>query len=322
MPKFTIALLALIAVALAMAWPANAQEAAWRVTLIEGKVLLALPAQQPHQAHLNEIVGKGFIVTTGAKSAARLDNGRQSVAMSANSRVVIPTGKEAAAPNIIQELGSILFKVDHQNAPHFRVDTPLLAAIVKGTTFTVTVDAKETTVAVEEGKVDVRARRGPDHKDVETGHVIAIREVLPQQMIGPYPIRTWLAASGGRAALPSGGRGPTGDDPASPTSPTPLRMPRGTSEDRVAGGSTTVVVGGVGAGNAATADPGALAEQFSFRPIDPTSDGARKLSIEFGYIGYVAAAFVGGVIVYIFRRAARTMRVDRTKKRDRRPGIK
>ena len=41
---------------------------------------------------------------------------------------------------VVQTLGTMLFKVRHTGTPHFAVDTPMLAAVVKGTTFTIVVD--------------------------------------------------------------------------------------------------------------------------------------------------------------------------------------
>ena len=61
-------------------------------------------------------------------------------------------------------MGSALYRIGKQQKPHFQVDTPYLAAVVKGTTFTVTVDGNDATVSVSEGLVEVST---PDRSDVE-----------------------------------------------------------------------------------------------------------------------------------------------------------
>ncbi|CAN0589684.1 unnamed protein product, partial [Ectocarpus sp. 12 AP-2014] len=52
------------------------------------------------------------------------------------------------------------FKVDKRKDKHFRVETPYMAAVVKGTTFNVTVGAQGTTVQVTEGAVEVSTLDG------------------------------------------------------------------------------------------------------------------------------------------------------------------
>jgi hypothetical protein len=56
---------------------------------------------------------------------------------------------------ILQQAGSILLEVEKRNVKHFEVETPYLAAVVKGTQFSVTVNAQNTTVDVKRGQVEV-----------------------------------------------------------------------------------------------------------------------------------------------------------------------
>src|ERR1700740_1029808 len=51
--------------------------------------------------------------------------------------------------------GSILLEVEKKNVKHFEVETPYLAAVVKGTQFSVTVNAGNTRVDVNRGQVEV-----------------------------------------------------------------------------------------------------------------------------------------------------------------------
>src|SRR5690606_611688 len=75
-----------------------------------------------------------------------------------NSRMSLPSdGGDGLGVRILQQLGTLLFKVERQETPYFEVETPFLAAIVKGTTFTVRVDALGAAVHVVEGAVQVEA---------------------------------------------------------------------------------------------------------------------------------------------------------------------
>src|SRR5260221_148417 len=49
----------------------------------------------------------------------------------------------------------LLLEVEKKNVPHFEVETPYLAAVVKGTQFRVSVSATGTRVEVQRGQVEV-----------------------------------------------------------------------------------------------------------------------------------------------------------------------
>src|SRR5215472_1895564 len=72
---------------------------------------------------------------------------------------------------ILQQAGSILLEVEKRDVQHFEVETPYLAAVVKGTQFIVTVGATSTSVEVRRGQVEV--------SDFKSGQ---IAQVLPGQV--------------------------------------------------------------------------------------------------------------------------------------------
>jgi FecR protein len=83
----------------------------------------------------------------------------------------LPTEKkDGMSTTILQQAGSILLEVEKRNVKHFEVETPYLAAVVKGTHFSVTVNAASTSVNVERGQVEV--------SDFKTGQ---IAQILPGQ---------------------------------------------------------------------------------------------------------------------------------------------
>jgi hypothetical protein len=103
--------------------------------------------------------------------------------------VGIPTEKkEGLATTIKQQAGSILLEVEKKNVKHFEVETPYLAAVVKGTQFRVTVTASGAKVDVVRGQVEVA--------DFKTGQ---IAQVMPGQHA--------TALSSGNAGLSLGGSG-------------------------------------------------------------------------------------------------------------------
>src|SRR4051812_9401225 len=113
----------------------------------------------------------GDTVTTGRNGRVLLVRGQETILIAPNSIVGIPAEKkDGLATTITQQAGSILLEVEKRNVPHFEVETPYLAAVVKGTQFRVSVTATGTRVDVERGKVEV--------VDFKTGQ---IAQVLPGQ---------------------------------------------------------------------------------------------------------------------------------------------
>ncbi|MGD9966047.1 MAG: FecR domain-containing protein [Hyphomonadaceae bacterium] len=162
---------------------AYAQDTAWRVTSFSGVVRVREPGRAPHDAGLNERLRPGTTVTTGAASAATIENNAQRMTMSANSRMTIARSSAPGMTRILQNLGSILFQVDRRRVQHFQVDTPRLAAVVKGTTFTVTVNSRFERVDVAQGLVEVRANDGGATRDVAAGHSVSVADSAPRELV-------------------------------------------------------------------------------------------------------------------------------------------
>jgi hypothetical protein len=156
----------------------TAYAADWRLTEVAGSVTIAAPGSDSAAARLNQTVATGSSVTTFQGGRAVLDNGLQHIVVGPNSRMTVAPDAGGFA-RIIQDLGAIMFQVDKKPNPHFRVDTPLLAAVVKGTTFTVEVEAQASSVNVAEGLVEVRSNANNLGRDVPAGASGTIRRDSP-----------------------------------------------------------------------------------------------------------------------------------------------
>lgn len=160
----------------------TALSAEWRIVEVTGVVRVAEPGRDAAAGRLNAILPVGSSVTTAAGGRASLDNGLQRIVVGPNSRMTIAPETTSGMTRIAQDLGAILFQVDKKKAPHFRVDTPLLAAVVKGTTFTVVVDVQSDTVNVAEGLVEVRSNAGSMSQDVPGGATASVMRDAPQSV--------------------------------------------------------------------------------------------------------------------------------------------
>ncbi|WP_395646050.1 FecR domain-containing protein [Terricaulis sp.] len=198
-----ILLLAMLTLLACMPADVFAQEPSWRLTSLAGQVRVAIPGQSARAARLNETVPDGTVVVTSANSSAVIENGLQRMTMSANSRMTIARARADGMTRIFQDLGTVLFQVDHRDAPHFRVETPLLAAIVKGTTFRVINHRMYDSVVVEDGLVEVDANQGGQTRDVPTGGAVTISRDEPTQLLAGTGIDGSIDG-GGPASLPGG----------------------------------------------------------------------------------------------------------------------
>src|SRR5258708_39110277 len=98
----------------------------------------------------------GDNIRPGRNGRVLLARGNETMLISPNSVVGIPAEKQdGSKTTIIQQAGSILLEVEKRDSNHFTVETPYLAAVVKGTQFRVTVHNDDTQVDVLRGQVEV-----------------------------------------------------------------------------------------------------------------------------------------------------------------------
>jgi hypothetical protein len=136
------------------------------------------------------VLKPGDTIRTGRSGRVLLKRGEETILLAPNTVIGLPAEqKEGLSTTILQQAGSILLDVEKRNVKHFEVETPYLAAVVKGTQFAVTVNAVSTRVEVRRGQVEVA--------DFKSGQ---IAQVLPGQ--------TATAFANGKPGLSLGGSGP------------------------------------------------------------------------------------------------------------------
>ena len=148
--KTTLALSALLASTSALSATPD-----WRVSEVSGSVTVER-AGKVLSAKQDTILLPGDTIRTGRKGRAVLVRGKEFVMVSpdAQLKVAVPE-KSGPVVQFFQYVGNALFKIEKKSTPHFGVKTPYLAAVVKGTTFNVSVGADRSSVQVTEGAVEV-----------------------------------------------------------------------------------------------------------------------------------------------------------------------
>ncbi|WP_038972006.1 FecR family protein, partial [Bradyrhizobium genomosp. III] len=148
-----------------------AEDGVWSVSKATGEVWVATDGAQQVSLNQEATLKPGNTIRTGRNGRVLLVRGEETILISPNSVVGLPSEKkEGLSTTIIQRAGSILLEVEKRNVKHFEVETPYLAAVVKGTQFSVTVGAGSTKVGVLRGQVEV--------SDFKTGQ---IAQVMPGQ---------------------------------------------------------------------------------------------------------------------------------------------
>jgi FecR protein len=184
-----------------------ADDGTWSVKKSSGEVWMGTSGVQQASVKTDEVLKPGDTIRTGRNGRVLLVRGEESILIAPNSVVGLPAEKkEGLATTITQQAGSILLEVEKKNVKHFEVETPYLAAVVKGTQFRVTVNASGATVDVVRGQVEV--------SDFRSGQ---IAQVMPGQHAS--------TSSHGNAGLSLGGSGTL--------QPVQHGQPRASSIDRV-----------------------------------------------------------------------------------------
>jgi FecR protein len=217
------------------AWAADGEP--WSVSKSSGEVWLTTQGAQQVALGGDNALKPGDTIRTGSNGRVLLTRGAETMLIAPNSVVGLPTdAQDGMATTIQQRAGSILLDVERRNVKHFEVETPYLAAVVKGTQFRVTIGAGSTRVDVSRGQVEV--------SDFKSGQ---IAQVTPGQAATSF--------ASGKAGLHLSGSGSFAPiEQGRPRTPAIQRVPvpkDGLHAPREAKGSIIHAVGPVNAGLAA-----------------------------------------------------------------------
>jgi len=158
------------------AQPALAQDGPnWIVTEISGQVHEQSASGTSPSLARGDALKEGHVIETGSDARLVLMHGKDLVTVSPNSEFRIPPSADPGERiNFIQTLGTILYRVEHRPTRGFEVDTPALAAVVKGTVFTVTAGKSADSVHVAGGAVQVTSLTSHEVALVHPGEVAIV----------------------------------------------------------------------------------------------------------------------------------------------------
>jgi hypothetical protein len=147
-----------LVLAAAITWSGAASAADWAVAQMSGAVVVTVTGAQPVALTAGATLPAGGTLTTGPASRALLVRNKETIVVGPNSAIAIPEGsRDPQFTTILQKAGVVQYLAEKKNVRHFAVETPYLAAAVKGTEFIVTVTRLGGSVEVQKGSVEVEA---------------------------------------------------------------------------------------------------------------------------------------------------------------------
>lgn len=149
--------------------------AEWRVEKISGDVRVHGASEKWIPAKPGQILNSGDSVWTGQASRAQLATDDGTVLLKPRTLVKIPSRRLARGMTVLyQAKGEITAKVRKKKSNHFSVETPFLAAVVKGTEFTIEIKSDHSRLSVKSGIVGATDTSTGESIDVTAGQSITV----------------------------------------------------------------------------------------------------------------------------------------------------
>ena len=187
----------------------KAVAAEWVITRLSGTVYLVAPGIKAHRARKGMALHKGHTIATRRGARAVLQRGKDSIVVGPNTEFALSQYRSNdSKTTLLQRKGTIDVDVETRGMPFFRVETPYLAAVVKGTRFSVSVHGKESQVTVQRGVVGVQDLASGQRSDLRSGQSV---QSAPDKFSGLKSVgKTRAAIQQGKPAKPTFGKVPTG----------------------------------------------------------------------------------------------------------------
>ena len=221
----------------------KAYAAEWVITRISGTVYLLAPGIQAHRARKGMALHKGHTIATRKGARAVLQRGNDSITVGPNTEFALSQYRSNdSQTTLLQRKGTIDVDVETRGRPFFRVETPYLAAVVKGTRFSVTVTGNESQVSVQRGVVGVQDLASGQQSDLRAGQSV---------QNAPGKFNGLKSVGKSRAAIQQGtpGKPSFGDTPAS-------LSPAGSKAQNITTGGRDNAASGSGNANASSGNSG------------------------------------------------------------------
>lgn len=159
----------LFALLLNLAAIAGATAAEWQFVRVTGLVWVVKADMEPMRATAGMVLPDNATVATTNRARALLRHGEDILNVGPSTHIAPQARAARGLTTVLMRQGHLDLDIERRGAPHFAVETPVLAAIVKGTRFSVAVFGDDGAVSVDTGRVQVRALAAGQAVDVTNG---------------------------------------------------------------------------------------------------------------------------------------------------------
>lgn len=285
---------AILAMALILTGPALGAD--WVVMRLRGEAQMLLEASWV-PLRRGDVVANDRLIRTLFDGHAELQRDREVVTLGSATQIRIQQEAGTGYTTVLQDFGRVEVDAEARLVKHFEVQTPYLAAVVRGTHFIVTSDDEGASVAVDRGAVAVQSVASERSTTIGVGQTATVRRKADLAITGPGPWppirdpgvnRTRIvAALGGARDL---ARAPGGD----PSGPGPDRLP--SPEQGPGNGS-----GGAGNVRVASATSALFTSLAATNPARAGVDIAQPVSLGVVLIGALLGAALGALALLLRR---------------------
>jgi hypothetical protein len=177
-------LIAIVAMALILTGPAFAAD--WVVLRLRGDVQVFVEGNWVPLKR-GDVVSNDQLVRTQFDGHAELQRDKEVVTLGSGTQIRIQQDSETGYTTVLQDFGRVEVDAEAKRVKHFEVQTPYLAAVVKGTHFVVTSDGDGASVAVDRGSVAVQSVASERSTTIGVGQTATVKRKLDLTIGGPGP---------------------------------------------------------------------------------------------------------------------------------------
>lgn len=167
-----------------------------------------------HPLAIGDTVRRSHHVRTLHNGRMELVRGNESIDLGPGTFLAIHEAQGRKLTNVEHHLGSVVISADKRNVEHFQVTTPVLAAVVKGTRFSVRLANGRALVDVDSGVVQVQDTSNNVIANVVVGQSASAGADRPLQVSGPGSSNTVYLVNGQAVVGANAAAQAAGFDPA------------------------------------------------------------------------------------------------------------
>lgn len=145
----------------------------WTIARVRGEALVMSNGSWG-KASAGAVLSSGDSLRTGANGRMSLSRGKETVELASNTEIKLFDEGPQRMTALMQKSGTVTADVERRNVQHFSVQTPFMAAVVKGTRFSVSVGSSGATVEVFRGQVQVQDHVHSQFVDITPGQQASV----------------------------------------------------------------------------------------------------------------------------------------------------